>query len=131
VAMSCLCDQQCNTTNRKLTFAVCMRVLFFCCTFACSVQEEERAAYTGGEEEDQLNARAIAVIERIQMKLTGRDFVTSAASAAGGSSRSVGNSSRAGKDKSALQQQLGVEHQVDQLIQQATDVHNLCQLFTG
>eukprot|EP00953_Heterococcus_sp_UTEX-ZZ885_P007651 4616-Heterococcus_DN1.PRE.2 len=93
-------------------------------------KEEERAAYTGGEEEDQLNARAIAVIERIQMKLTGRDFVTSAASAAGGSSRSVGNSSRAGKDKSALQQQLGVEHQVDQLIQQATDVHNLCQLFT-
>jgi FATC domain len=96
------------------------------------MQEEERAAYKGGEEEDQLNARAIAVIERIQMKLTGRDFVTSAASAAGGSSRSVGNSSsRAGKDKSALQQQLGVEHQVDQLIQQASDVHNLCQLFTG
>jgi FATC domain len=96
------------------------------------VQEEERAAYTGGEEEDQLNARAIAVIERIQMKLTGRDFVTSASStAAVGSGTSGNSSSRAGKDKSALQQQLGVEHQVDQLIQQATDVHNLCQLFTG
>jgi FATC domain len=96
------------------------------------LQEEERAAYTGGEEEDQLNARAIAVIERIQMKLTGRDFVTTttaSSTAAAGSSSTSG--SRGSKDKSALQQQLGVEHQVDQLIQQATDVHNLCQLFTG
>jgi FKBP12-rapamycin complex-associated protein len=50
--------------------------------------------------------RAIEVIDRIQSKLTGRDF------------------SNSGQD-------LSVEEQVDKLIQEATSVENLCQIFIG
>lgn len=50
--------------------------------------------------------RAIEVIERIQSKLTGRDF-------------------------SKQTQDSTVEQQVDMLIQEATSVENLCQIFIG
>jgi FKBP12-rapamycin complex-associated protein len=52
--------------------------------------------------------RALEVINRIQAKLTGRDF--------------------ARHDES---DDLTVEQQVNRLVQEATSVENLCQLFTG
>lgn len=53
----------------------------------------------------ELNERAVAVIRRIQDKLTGRDFETADA--------------------------LAVAEQVDRLIRQARSHENLCQLFIG
>ena len=52
-----------------------------------------------------LNARAVAVIQRVSNKLTGRDF----------------------KANSILE----VSEQVEKLIQQATSVENLCQCYIG
>ena len=54
---------------------------------------------------------ALEVINRIQAKLTGRDF---------------GKSSQ---DEST--EELTVEQQVDRLIKEATSDENLCQLFIG
>lgn len=51
-----------------------------------------------------VNKRALAVIQRIQTKLIGRDFG---------------------------EETLTVPEQVERLIQQATSVENLCQLFMG
>jgi FKBP12-rapamycin complex-associated protein len=51
------------------------------------------------------NDRAVAVYERVQKKLTGRDFDP--------------------------EESLSVKSQVDQLILQATSLENLCQLFSG
>lgn len=51
--------------------------------------------------------RAMEVITRIQSKLTGRDFSDS------------------------ILNELNVEQQVRKLIDEATDVENLCQLFVG
>lgn len=58
--------------------------------------------------EENLNARALEVITRIQAKLTGRDFC-----------------------KSDDDDDFLVEQQVDRLIKEATSVENLCQMFTG
>jgi len=58
--------------------------------------------------QENLNARALEVINRIQAKLTGRDFATN--------------------DDA---DDLTVEEQVERLIMEATSVENLCQLFTG
>ncbi len=55
--------------------------------------------------------RALEVINRIQAKLTGRDFV------------------KAQQDDSG--EDLTVEQQVARLVREATSVENLCQLFTG
>lgn len=52
--------------------------------------------------------RALEVINRIQAKLTGRDFA-----------------------KNDESDDLNVEEQVERLIKEATSVENLCQLFTG
>jgi len=57
---------------------------------------------------ENLNARALEVINRIHAKLTGRDFSTSEES-----------------------DDLSVEQQVDRLIVEATSVENLCQLYQG
>ncbi|GAW01271.1 atypical PIKK FRAP protein kinase [Lentinula edodes] len=51
------------------------------------------------------NDRAVAVYERVQKKLTGRDFNP--------------------------EESLSVKSQVDKLINQATSLENLCQLFSG
>jgi len=58
--------------------------------------------------QENLNARALEVINRIQAKLTGRDFA-----------------------KNDESDDLNVEEQVERLIKEATSVENLCQLFTG
>ena len=57
--------------------------------------------------------RALEVINRIQAKLTGRDFVSS------------------GRTYTLATDELNVEQQVDKLIAEATSVENLCQLFVG
>lgn len=54
------------------------------------------------------NNRAIEVINRIQAKLTGRDFLIN----------------DEGED-------FTIEQQVDRLIKEATSIENLCQLFPG
>jgi FKBP12-rapamycin complex-associated protein len=64
----------------------------------------DRADAEQGQPKEELNAKAVAVLARIQMKLTGRDF---------------GN------------EPLDVSNQVDQLISQATSPNNLCQLYMG
>ena len=58
------------------------------------------------ERQDQLNEKALAVMARVQDKLSGCDF----------------------KDHSGP---LAVADQVDRLIAQSTDVQNLCQSFVG
>ena len=54
---------------------------------------------------EQLNQRALSVLNRVSNKLTGRDFKTT--------------------------RELDVKEQVDRLIQQATSVENLCQCYIG
>ncbi len=54
---------------------------------------------------EMLNARAVAVIQRVSNKLTGRDF----------------------RPNSTLE----VSAQVEKLIHQATAIENLCQLYIG
>jgi FKBP12-rapamycin complex-associated protein len=54
--------------------------------------------------------RALEVINRIQAKLTGRDFL------------------KIDDDES---DDFTIEEQVDRLIKEATSIENLCQLFTG
>ncbi|OQR87010.1 Phosphatidylinositol kinase (PIK-L2) [Achlya hypogyna] len=58
---------------------------------------------------EQLNAKAVKVIDRVKKKLRGRDFDNLAPG----------------------QKQLSVESQVDRLIEQATSHENLCQLYYG
>ncbi|CAM9712229.1 unnamed protein product [Chrysoparadoxa australica] len=65
-------------------------------------------ARLGGEEslpQEALSEKAVAVIKRVQGKLTGKDF---------------GNS-----------EPFGIPEQVDRLIKQATSNENLCQCFIG
>jgi FKBP12-rapamycin complex-associated protein len=66
-----------------------------------------------GEEPTDLNARALEVITRVQSKLTGRDFPLNSL------------------DEEEIEEGLTVEQQVDRLIQEASSVENLCQLFQG
>jgi hypothetical protein len=83
----------------------------------------------------------VAVIQRIQTKLMGRDPGFAAAAAAGGDDAlgaSVASAVSASQQQqlllhAQLQQAggLSVEEQVDRLIRQATAVENLCQLFFG
>ena len=54
---------------------------------------------------EQLNQRALSVLNRVSNKLTGRDFKST--------------------------RELDVKEQVDRLIQQATSVENLCQCYIG
>lgn len=57
-----------------------------------------------------LSCRALEVVNRIQAKLTGRDFL---------------------KPDDDESEDFTIEQQVDRLIQEATSIENLCQLFTG
>ena len=59
--------------------------------------------------QEDLNARAVEVINRIHCKLTGRDFATT-------------------DDDNDV---LTVEQQVDRLINEATSIENLCKLYFG
>jgi FKBP12-rapamycin complex-associated protein len=59
--------------------------------------------------QENVNTRALEVINRIQAKLTGRDFL---------------KYDETGED-------FTVEQQVDRLIKEATSIENLCQLFSG
>ena len=59
--------------------------------------------------QEDLNARAVEVINRIHSKLTGRDFATT-------------------DDDNDI---LTVEQQVDRLINEATSIENLCKLYFG
>jgi len=58
--------------------------------------------------------RALEVINRIQAKLTGRDFIAASTSYS-----------------TSLDEELNVEEQVERLIAEATSAENLCQLFVG
>lgn len=58
--------------------------------------------------------RALEVINRIQAKLTGRDFISAGISFS-----------------ASLDEELNVEQQVAKLISEATSVENQCQLFVG
>jgi FKBP12-rapamycin complex-associated protein len=60
--------------------------------------------------QENLNTRALEVVNRIQAKLTGRDFL---------------------KPDDDESEDFTIEQQVDRLIQEATSIENLCQLFTG
>lgn len=57
-----------------------------------------------------VSCRALEVVNRIQAKLTGRDFL---------------------KPDDDESEDFTIEQQVDRLIQEATSIENLCQLFTG
>jgi len=73
-----------------------------------SAEAESTIGEDGEPLQENLNARALEVINRIQAKLTGRDFTTS--------------------DDS---EDLTIQEQVERLILEATSVENLCQLFAG
>ena len=74
-----------------------------CCSIFSS--ENPTGSVLGSAMAEELNGRALDIIQRIQTKLTGRDFGEATV--------------------------LGTEEQVDKLINQATSVENLCQLFIG
>ena len=89
---------------------------------------------------EDLNARAVEIINRINSKLTGRDFVnakTSGASASG-TNGNGGAGDYSGSIHStpilglgSTEDDLTVEEQVDRLIGEATSDENLCQLYSG
>ena len=62
-------------------------------------------ALNGGQEAESQNARAIEVLDRVQQKLTGRDFKSN--------------------------EELDVINQVNKLIVEATKLENLCQHYIG
>lgn len=72
-------------------------------------REQVLAAY--GDASEVLNERAVAVMERMSAKLTGRDF--------------AGDGAATGAESDSVQQQ------VQRLIQQATSHENLCQSYIG
>lgn len=75
-------------------------------------REQVLAAYgIQGDASEVLNERAVAVMERMSAKLTGRDFAADGAPT-GGESDSV-------------------QQQVQRLIHQATSHENLCQSYIG
>lgn len=59
----------------------------------------------GGQEAESQNARAVEVLDRVQQKLTGRDFKAN--------------------------EELDVISQVNKLIMEATKLENLCQHYIG
>ena len=67
--------------------------------------EAKVGSVLGSAMAEELNGKALDIIQRVQTKLTGRDFGEAAV--------------------------LGTDEQVDKLIHQATSVENLCQLFIG
>jgi FKBP12-rapamycin complex-associated protein len=75
-------------------------------------------------EQEALNEKGLAVIRRVQDKLTGRDFVPGMLQ---GNSSSTWSSSSGG----LLNESVGVAEQVDMLIAQATSNERLCQCFIG
>ena len=81
-------------------------------------------------QEANLNARALEVINRIQAKLTGTDFMQPPTLDIDTSSHSDTTTVRPVLDE-ADYAIMTVEQQVERLIQEATSVENLCQLFTG
>jgi len=71
--------------------------------------------------QDVMNSRAIEVINRIQSKLDGREFISNLAS----------DDSDNCRDSTLVAKTSTVEDQVERLIIEATSVENLCQLFVG
>ncbi|KAG5988492.1 hypothetical protein E4U54_004644, partial [Claviceps lovelessii] len=65
----------------------------------------EDSATNGAQEAETQNARAVEVLDRVQQKLTGRDFKNN--------------------------EELDVISQVDKLIVEATRLENLCQHYIG
>jgi len=57
------------------------------------------------EQKEVQNARALQVLSRVKEKLTGRDF--------------------------KIHEELGVDEQVDKLINEATNLESLCQHYIG
>ena len=96
----------------------------------------------GGEEDEELNEKAVAVIARIGRKLKGTDFdgvedsSAAAAGAAGkegqrGQREAAAGGSRVEESEGGAQQALDVQSQVERLIREATEHRNLCQAYIG
>jgi serine/threonine-protein kinase mTOR len=95
------------------------------------------------QEREVQNARALQVLARIKDKLTGKDFTPASNSAAavnaaanghvGQTAQVNGNAAMPITGEMALQEAngLGVNEQVEKLIEQATKVENLCQHYIG
>ena len=86
----------------------------------------DAAGGDGGAPAEALNERAVAVIRRIQAKLTGRDFaeddpIAALMSAGVGFPPGMADASGA----------LDVAAQVERLILAATSHENLCQMYVG
>ena len=82
---------------------------------------------------EDLNARALEVINRIQAKLTGRDFAEGYTTDSGIVDGADGYPHRNLKTRpqTIVAEDLTVELQVERLIAEATSVENLCQLYPG
>lgn len=76
-------------------------------------------------EQEALNEKGLAVIRRVQDKLTGRDF------APGMLQQTQSPSSWSSTGSGLLNESVGVAAQVDMLIAQATSNERLCQCFIG
>jgi hypothetical protein len=99
-----------SASGNSLTFSINLKASFSERSFA-----NRRRAMTYSEASDEPTTdKAIAVIRRIQDKLTGLDFVK-----------------RTPGDKAGPVEALDVPEQVDKLIRQATSNENLCLSFFG
>jgi FKBP12-rapamycin complex-associated protein len=99
-----------SASGNSLTFSINLKASFSERSFA-----NRRRAMTYSEASDEPTTdKAIAVIRRIQDKLTGLDFVK-----------------RTPGDKAGPAEALDVPEQVDKLIRQATSNENLCLSFFG
>jgi serine/threonine-protein kinase mTOR len=92
-----------------------------------------------GDANEVLNVRAVAVMERMSNKLTGRDFssgsLLSSASAGPGPALSgsdlAGGNTVTGDTGRDVEHGLSVKDQVQKLILQARSSENLCQSYVG
>jgi FKBP12-rapamycin complex-associated protein len=101
----------------------------------------DAAGGDGGAPAEALNERAVAVIRRIQAKLTGRDFAEDDAIgalmsmgvgfAAGGGGAGGGGGGGGGGDGAGGGSSLDTPAQVQRLILAATSHENLCQCYIG
>ncbi|KAJ3676103.1 hypothetical protein LUZ60_003515 [Juncus effusus] len=88
-----------------------------------------------GDANEVLNVRAVAVMERMSNKLTGRDFHSGSGSSGSGPASSAAEPASPGPAESGSARRdadpLSVKNQVQKLIVQARSPENLCQNYVG
>ncbi|KAK2968912.1 hypothetical protein RJ640_018604 [Escallonia rubra] len=90
-----------------------------------------QAVHQLGDANEVLNERAVVVMERMNNKLTGRDFSTCSPVSTNSMQHTLDHSTLTSGDSREVDHGLSVKLQVQKLISQATSHENLCQNYVG